>query len=275
MSGEPGKEPKKLGGETPIIIKKKVVGGHGHHGGAWKVAYADFVTAMMALFIVLWIMSQGNEVKEKVAEYFKNPIGFAMGKGIAIVDGKKDFVDTKLPSEPKPEKSPQEIAEMKEVEKKKLEEMAKDIQSQLEKDQEFQQIMNQIQVQIVDEGLLIELLESFQDGFFEVGTSQLNQKALHLLMKIGTELSKLPNKVVVEGHTDSRPFPNNGSGYTNFDLSADRANSARRALFLGGLPETSILQVRGNADTQLKNPQDPNDVVNRRISIIVKYKDIK
>lgn len=272
---EPGKEPKKSGGDVPIIIKKKGGGHGGHHGGAWKVAYADFVTAMMALFIVLWIMSQGNEVKEKVAEYFKNPIGFAQGKGIAIVDGKRDFVDTKLPSEPKPEKSAEEIAQMKETEKKQLEEMAKDIQSQLQQDQEFQQIMNQIQVQVVDEGLLIELLESFQDGFFQVGSSQLNDKALHLLMKIGRELSKLPNKVVVEGHTDSKPYPNNGSGYTNFDLSADRANSARKALFIGGLPEKNILQVRGNADTQLKNPNDPYDVVNRRVSIIVKYKDIK
>lgn len=255
-------------GDSPIIVKKVVKGGHGHHGGAWKVAYADFVTAMMALFIVLWIMSQGNEVREKVAEYFKNPIGIAVGKGASVIEGNKPSVtDPKLLSE----------KQQKEMEEKKLEQMSEAIEEKLKETPEFSQLSSFVHMEMTDEGLRIELIDSSKvnDIFFEIGTAKLNSRAMHLIGMVGEQLQKLPNGIVVEGHTDARPFSNSMQGYSNYELSADRANSARRALYSGGLSDTHIQEIRGYADKKLKNPKDPNDLVNRRISIIVKYPGAK
>ncbi len=255
--------------DAPIIIKKIKKGGHGHHGGAWKVAYADFVTAMMALFIVLWIMAQGKEVQDSVAKYFKNPMG--LGQGPKIIEGNKAIVsDPNLIEEVR-------AIEEKEAAEKKLKEMSDEIKKELEQTPEFEQIASFVKMEMTNEGLRIELLDSskINDIFFEIGTAKLNLKAQHLLEKIGAELSKMPNGIVIEGHTDARPFSNGGQGYTNYELSADRANGARRALQYGGLAETQIREIRGYADKKLKNPSDPNDLVNRRISIIVKYPGAK
>ncbi len=247
--------------ETPIIIKKVNKGGHGHHGGAWKVAYADFVTAMMALFIVLWIMSQGNEVRKEVAEYFRNPISVAYGKGASIIEGKgKDIADSKMLKK-----------QMQEMEEQKLRQMGEEIVRQMKEDPEFQEMLANVEVQIVDEGLKIELLEGGRDVFFDIGTANLKPKAKNLLQKIGAQLDKLNNQIVIEGHTDARPYMNEGTGYSNYDLSSDRANSARKALVSGGLTESRVYEIRGYADKKLKNPNDPFDLVNRRVSIIVKY----
>lgn len=252
--------------EAPIIIKKGKHG-HGHHGGAWKVAYADFVTAMMALFIVLWIMSQGNEVREKVAQYFKNPIGFASGKGIGITEGKEKVVPNVVDDKRQPENTALE----KEAEKEKLKQMSEEIVEELKNSAEFKDIAQFVEMTITEEGLRLELVESSNDVFFEIGTSRLNTKAQQLLKLIGNEFSRQQNKIVIEGHTDARPFQNGGVGYTNYELSADRANAARRAMQAGGLADGQIAEIRGYADKKLKNPNDPFDLVNRRISIVVKY----
>jgi chemotaxis protein MotB len=248
-------------GNGPIIIQKKKKGHEGHHGGAWKVAYADFVTAMMALFIVLWILGQSEQVKQAVSGYFKDPVGFESksrgmlnGKGAAIMDmNAKAEMDYK-------EKEMQKLASMGEV-----------LSQELKANPEFKDLMDQIKIEIVDEGLRIEIQDSYKDVFFEIGTSELKPSAQLLLERIGGELAKLPNMVIVEGHTDSRPYSGNGRGYTNFELSADRANSARRALTTGGLSPVQFDEIRGYADRRLKNKQDPYDITNRRISIIVKY----
>jgi chemotaxis protein MotB len=250
-----------FGEGSPVIIKKKKDHG-GHHGGAWKVAYADFVTAMMALFIVLWILSQGEEVKEAVAGYFKDPVGFSSSKGRGVMELKGSTpIDLEL----------KQRMEAKEIEKQRLAQMGDNIINELSQDTEFKGLMDQIQVEIVDEGLKIELMESVNDAFFEIGSSQLNKNAQELLTKIAKQLSKLNNKISIEGHTDSRPYSGSGRGYTNFELSAERANSARRVLTSAGLNENMIDQVTGYADKRLRNKKDSNDVVNRRISIIVKY----
>ncbi len=257
-----------LKGDSPIIVKKIKKGGHGAHGGAWKVAYADFVTAMMALFIVLWIMSQGNEVREKVAEYFKNPIGIAVGKGSSVIEGNKDKIaDPKIIDDKR----------AKEEEQKKLEKMSAQIEEKIKETPEFKEISSFVHMEMTDEGLRIELLDSSKanDIFFEIGTAKLNAKAQHLLIAVGAELGKLNNGMVVEGHTDARPFPHGVQGYTNYELSADRANSARRAICLGGTKDEQIKEIRGYADKKLKNIKDPYDLVNRRISIIVKYPGAK
>ncbi len=239
--------------QRPIIIKK-VKKSHGGHGGAWKVAYADFVTAMMALFIVLWIMGQDAEVKEAVASYFQDPIGFSE-KGRQFLEGKYSNPDVKNKKE----------------EEKKFKKLGTQLIQDLKEDPEFDELLDQVEVKLVKEGLRIELIDSDKDLFFTIGTSELNKKAERLLEKIGSKLAKLPNDIIVEGHTDSRPYSGNGFGYSNFELSTERANSARRALMKGGLPEGRFIEVRGYADRFLKDKNDPFSSVNRRISIIIKY----
>ena len=247
--------------DQPIIIKKVVQGGHGHHGGAWKVAYADFVTAMMALFIVLWILGQDDSVKANIAHYFNDPIGFAGGKGPSVIDGAGNkIIAPKILTD----------IERKEVERQRLEQMGETMVNNL-MDQDFKNLVDQIDVEITDEGLRIEIMESNNDAFFEVGTAALKKSAKQLLAVIGKQIAQLKNKIVLEGHTDSRPFPNGQNGYSNYELSADRANSARRALIESGLDSNQIEEIRGYADNKLRDAENPFDVVNRRISIIVKY----
>lgn len=253
-----------FGSDSPIIIKKKKGGHGGHHGGAWKVAYADFVTAMMALFIVLWVLGQGEEVQQAVAGYFKDPIGFGSSKGKGVIDLKgTSAIDLNLKAQ----------IEQKEMEKQRLAKMGDEIINDLSSSPEFQGLLDQIKVEFVEEGLKIEILESSNDVFFDIGSAALNSKAVSIMEKIGGQLGKLKNKIVVEGHTDSRPFPGTMTGYTNFELSADRANTARRSLIQGGLHHEQIDKITGYADQRLRNQSDPYDVLNRRISIIVKYSE--
>ncbi len=245
----------------PIIIKKGKKGGHGHHGGAWKVAYADFVTAMMALFIVLWILGQSEEVKNQVASYFQNPSGIGVGQGPSAIQGGSSGVPNDVSN----------AMRRRELERQALKEMGNEIINELSGSSEFQQIAGQIEAEITDEGLKIEIMDSKDDVFFEVGTANLKPSAYRVIQTIGKEISKLNNKVMIEGHTDSRPYSASGEGYSNFELSSDRANAARRALISGGLLASQIEQVRGWADNKLKNPKEPYSEVNRRISIIVKF----
>lgn len=267
--------PLETGSSQPIIIKKKKGGDGGHHGGAWKVAYADFVTAMMALFIVLWVLGQSEEVKQAVSAYFNDPIGFSQNKGKNIINlgggpGKNNanpkFTQAQLDSI---ERKKIEM-EAKAAEKRKLAETAKNILRQISENPQFSIIEDKIKISLVDEGLKIEMLES-DDFFFEVGTAKLKKNAEMLLRNIGKELGTLNEKIVIAGHTDARPYSNNGAGYSNFELSADRANAARKALIAGGLQMEQIDEIRGFADTRLKDPDDPYSAINRRIEIIVKY----
>jgi chemotaxis protein MotB len=251
----------------PVIIQKKKKAHGGHHGGAWKVAYADFVTAMMALFIVLWILGQSEEVKKSVSEYFQDPVGFGdkiqKGKGGIIPTQGNGIIDLNLKAR----------LERQQREKEELSEMSKAIEKEISGNPEFQDLTNQISIEFVQEGLKIELMESMQYVFFDIGSSQLNQKASDILKKIGAQIATMNYNVIIEGHTDSRQYSGGPLGYTNYELSSERANSARRALVSGGLKEKQIDHVRGCADKKLKNVKDPFDVVNRRISIIVKYSD--
>ncbi len=254
------------GGDLPPRIIKKINKHSGHHGGAWKVAYADFVTAMMALFIVLWVLSQSQKVQQMVAHYFQDPIGFSNGgKNILNSNGSSMPDNTKLPN--------LQMTRIREMELLKT--MGDKILGELSQDPTFKNIVGQIKIEFVKEGLKIEIVDSARDLFFEIGTAKLTKEAELLLLKIGNQLAKLPNKIIVEGHTDARPYPGGPAGYTNFELSADRANSARRALTAGNLPDKQIDQVRGYADRRLRDPADPFSFVNRRISIIVKYSDNK
>ena len=252
------------GSDVPVrIIKKKGKHGGGHSGGAWKVAYADFVTAMMALFIVLWIVGQSKQVKSFVANYFKDPGAFfestkggGMFQGSNLV-GKEMIVDENLKRD-----------------QQKLKEMTESILKTLGKDQTLSKLLGQIKIDSVEEGMRIELLEASKAYFFDVGMSSLKPEAVRVLSIIASEVGKLPNKVIVEGHTDSRPY-SRADGYTNFELSAERANSARRVLVDNSVKEHQIDEVRGYADSRLRNAKDPFDVTNRRISIIIEWQDGK
>ncbi len=245
---------------NPIIIKKKKAGHESGHGGAWKVAYADFVTAMMALFIVLWILGQDQSIKDSVAHYFRDPIGFS-DKGKNIMEGNSQLINIDL----------KKNVDQRETERQELKEMGDKILSEISADPEYINIVGQIKIEITDEGLRIEIVDSANDVFFEIGNANLQPAMINLLKKIGDQLAKLPNKVVIEGHTDARPYHGNNEGYTNFELSTDRANSARRALLTSNLPSDQIEEIRGYADRRLRDKKDPYNLVNRRISIIVKY----
>jgi chemotaxis protein MotB len=236
------------------------------HGGAWKVAYADFVTAMMALFIVLWVLNQDKSIIQAVGGYFKNPDIKFESSGSANPSGLSG------PSGPSVSVDPRKLddSQWKEAQKERLKATAQSIVSELQKSPEFSGLTDQIKIEIVSDGLRIEVVESSKDVFFEIGTAELKPSTIRLMEKIGTQLKQLPNKVVVEGHTDSRPYAGVGP-LSNFELSADRANAARRALTSGGLSEKQIEEIRGCADSHLRDAADPFNVVNRRISILVRY----
>ena len=249
--------------EQPIFpVKKKPKKHHGHHGGAWKVAYADFVTAMMALFIVLWVLGQNEEVKKAVAGYFKDPAGFHLTNEANPQGGvKNDIINLQLEAK----------RFQREKQEKQFEEMKGRIMKELKQNPQFANLLDQIEITMVDEGLKIEMLESADNVFFEIGSAKLNIYAEQILKKIGNDIKNLPNLIVVEGHTDSRKYNGTIKDYDNYDLSTDRANSAKRALEEGGIPESQIDEIRGYADKRLRDPKDPFSVVNRRISIILKY----
>jgi chemotaxis protein MotB len=252
------------GSDLPPRIVRKIKKHGGAHGGAWKVAYADFVTAMMALFIVLWVMAQSKEIQKAVASYFNDPIGISTGKG--IMSGGQIAIKSEGAFNA-------EQAHQKEMEL--LKKIGRDILNDLSQNPTFNNLLGQVKIEFVKEGLRIEIVDSAKDLFFEIGTAKLTREAYLLLQKIGNNLAKLNNKILVEGHTDSRPYNDGPNGYTNFELSADRANSARRALTSDKLPDDRIEQVRGYADRLLRNKEDPYSFVNRRISIIIKYTDSK
>jgi chemotaxis protein MotB len=241
-----------------IIIKKAAHARHGHHGGAWKVAYADFVTAMMAFFLVMWIVGQSPQVKASVAGYFRDPGAFDQQRSAGLLPGASAGVST---SEVAP---PQDI----EAAKATLERVAAQLREAIQSIPKFAALGDRLQIHVTEEGLLIELLETNNESFFDSGSSHLREDTVALLEVIGKELSALTNKVAIEGHTDSHPYsaPN---GYTNWELSADRANAARRVM-QPGLNPTQMEAVRGYADQHLRYPDNPLDPRNRRISIVVR-----
>lgn len=266
----------KENGGARRIVKKR--GGHGgHHGGAWKVAYADFVTAMMALFIVLWIIGQSKSVKEAVAGYFKDPSNFARegspggiqskgGKGLLSQGGdpipvsRQELEDTKT--------SPENDT----ADREHLKDAAGEFKQAIQRIPSLQALQEQIRIELTHEGLRVQLIEGNRDSFFDLGSSRLKPVTRRLLAAIAQEVSKLPNQVVLEGHTDARPYSDSSKGdYSNWELSTDRANSARRAMEEAGLRLNQVTRVIGFADQHLLNPKDPLDTANRRISILVRY----
>ena len=237
-----------MAGTPPIIIIKKKGGHGGHHGGAWKVAYADFVTAMMALFIVLWLMNSSKQIQEAVGGYFKDPTGTAKQVGSDMVGAGENFI----------------------VNKDNMEELKEQLQKAIKEVPNFDKMKNHIDMTVTNEGLRIELTESEKGTFFDSGSAKMSADGQYLLTTLAQELGKLPNTIAMEGHTDSKPYAA-GSNYGNWELSSDRANAARRVMQSNGIREDQVTQVRGFADQRLRKKEDPLDPANRRISLIVQY----
>lgn len=231
----------------------------GHHGGAWKVAYADFMTAMMAFFLVMWIVGLSQNVKSAIAGYFQDPVGFMK----AVESGKKPFGVSGLDSGGMGSKKGDQVQERSRLEKTK-----QAIEQMMAATPEFKNVRKYVDIKLVSEGLKIDLLDAQESLFFDSGSAKIKPATKALLGRVSTELKKLSNNVIIEGHTDNRPLARS-DGYTNWELSADRANSARRVMENAGLRKNQIDQVRGYADTHPRDPSNPAHFSNRRVSIIV------
>lgn len=263
--------------EQPIIIKRKKVVAGGHHGGAWKVAFADFATAMMAFFLVLWLTATATpEQKRAVEGYFKDPIGYTDGGSPNVVDlggsasvvdeTREDVADSDVQIE---DQAVEEMAQT--LEQQKMEQLFQDLKDRIEQSKTLQDFKDQLLIDITSEGLRIQIVDRSKRPMFDSGRAELKYYSQDILFELAKTLSTVDNKLSITGHTDATPF-NGRPGYTNWELSADRANTARRALVAGGVGSNQIARVVGLSDSVLFNKEDPQAPVNRRISIIVMNK---
>jgi len=241
--------------QAPIIVIKRKKHGHGgHHGGAWKVAYADFVTAMMALFIVLWLLSSSEQVQKAVGGYFTDPTGSGkqLGNGLRGIGGESLTVVTKA-----------DMAKLKE----KLDQAVKQTAS-------LEKIKEHVVMTVTGEGLRVELTEGQQAGFFfQSGSPDPSGLGKDMLSTLAAEIGKMPNTVIIEGHTDDKALAK--KDYTNWELSTDRANSARRWMEQNGMRPDQVVQVRGYADQKPRDAANPDDPSNRRITVIIQNPESK
>lgn len=256
--------------------------GHGgHHGGAWKVAYADFVTAMMAFFMVLWLLNTSDATRVAVATYFRHPgvfksggTGFLDREGMIELRDRLQQVEraaqgqpaTSLPSDST------SAPEQRAIERSMLTESARQLQEMIEGSPELKDFQGQLNISFTEEGLRIQIEDSGMQSLFELGSTEPKEHSKQLLSAIARVLNGLPNPIVVEGHTDSRPFQGRDH-YSNWELSGERANAARRILEDSGIDPTRIVRVVGFGDRKLLDPERPLSERNRRISIIVRYQD--
>ncbi|HUZ94123.1 MAG TPA: flagellar motor protein MotB [Edaphobacter sp.] len=231
----------------PIVIVKKKHARSSHHGGAWKVAYADFVTALMALFIVLWLMNASRQVQEAVGGYFKDPRGTSKRVGT-----NRSGSDVYVP-----------------IRKEDMIKLKEDLLESIHHLDPHNKFKHQIEITVTAEGLRIELIESPKGTFFQLGSATPTAALRDLLRALSVELGKLPNKISVEGHTDSMAYVRRG--YDNWDLSTDRANEARRLMVAEGVRPDQVVQVRGFADREPRAGLKPADPLNRRVTLIVQY----
>ncbi|HWV13935.1 MAG TPA: flagellar motor protein MotB [Cellvibrio sp.] len=278
------------GAQPSIIIVKKKVHGHGHHGGSWKVALADFMTAMMAFFLLLWLMgSTSKEEQRAISGYFTDPGSeFAIGEGganpglINMEQPQKEShtEDPEAKNQNDNENTSKQTIdeesikrELERIEREQLEELQKQMQEQIEQDAVFQQIKDQIIVDFTALGLRIQIVDKDKRPMFDSGSARLKDYSEAVLNALGPLLNKVPNKISVTGHTDSTPY-GMAASYTNWELSADRANAARRALQEGGYPEAKMATVQGMGSAAPYLPDNPSAPINRRIAIIVLKKAV-
>lgn len=265
----------------PIIVKRVKRFGGGHHGGAWKIAFADFATAMMAFFLVLWLMSTATpEQKIAIAGYFKDPIGFSESGTPYVIDlggspelAPEKTINPEAKSEPMPETTTQlnkdQVETMAEqVERERLELLLQELQNKVEENPQLQKFKDQILFEITQDGLRIQIMDAENRPMFDIGSARLQPYFEDILLAMADTIKAVPNKISISGHTDAKPYAGTGE-FGNWELSANRANAARRALVAGGYPDGQVARVVGYASSSLFDRKDPFNPVNRRIDIIV------
>ncbi len=268
----------------PIIIKRVKKGGHAVHGGAWKIAYADFVTAMMAFFLLMWLLGSTTEGDRKgIADYFSNPVKISMmggpgaGDATSIIQGGGNSLtetsgqQNKGRSETVDEKLRQKAlkAEQMRAEQARLNALKAKVQEVIANDNRLSKYQSQLRLDLTAEGLRIQIVDDQNRPMFASGSETVEGYMRDVLRAIGFVLADVPNRLTIEGHTDAKPFVGGEAGYSNWELSADRANASRRELITGGLKGDRVLRVQGLAASMLFDAQNPESPLNRRISIIV------
>ena len=273
----------------PIIIKRVKKGGHAVHGGAWKIAYADFVTAMMAFFLLMWLLGSTSEGDKKgISDYFQSPMKVAMqggsgaGASSSVVNGggndltqssgqakRGDGADRKA-KKMSGELKKSEIAKR---DAKMLAALSAKIAAAISSNPKMAEFSSQIKLEITPDGLQIQIVDDQRRPMFDSGSATLKPYMRDILREIGTALLDVENKISLDGHTDRSAYGNAGRGYSNWELSADRANASRRELANAGMPEDKLARVVGMASSLLLDPADPLSPSNRRISILVMTKD--
>jgi chemotaxis protein MotB len=273
----------------PIIVKKIKKTAAGHHGGAWKIAYADFVTAMMAFFLLMWLLGSSSKAQlEGVSEYFKTPLkvalmgGTSVGASDTLIKGGGGKDMTKKQGQVQPVDGPQGKQKavdidsakkaLEKVEKVKLEELKKKIEKAIEDSPSLSKFKNQLLLDITTEGLRVQIVDDKNRPMFNSSKAEMQPYAKEILQEIGQMLNGVTNKISLSGHTDATPYPNGEKSYSNWELSSDRANASRRELIAGGMDETKLLRVVGLSSASLLDKENPFNPSNRRISIIIMNK---
>jgi chemotaxis protein MotB len=262
--------------QRPIIVRRKKKKGGGHHGGTWKIAYADFVTAMMAFFLLMWLLgSTARGDLDGIAEYFKTPLKVALQGGAAVADstslikgGGKDL--TRIDGQMSRKASDAEQARQ---ERLKFNELKHRIEAAIERNPVLREFRDQLLLDITPEGLRVQIVDQQNRPMFAVGRAELQPYAREILLEIGRMLNTVENRVSLAGHTDATPYASGEKGYSNWELSADRANASRRVLLAGGMEEKRVVRVVGMASAVSLHESDPHDAMNRRISLIVLSRD--
>ena len=272
----------------PIIIKRVKKGGHAAHGGAWKIAYADFVTAMMAFFLLMWLLGSTTDGDKKgIADYFQSPLKIALAGGSgsgdsnSVLKGGGESLTSTVGQVKKGDVEAQRNtinlhklkAEQMRAEIARLENLKQEIQQKIASNEKLKDIRSQIRLDMTRDGLRIQIVDDQNRPMFASGSATIAPYMKDLLREIGSVLTEVPNRLTLEGHTDAQPYPGGDRGYSNWELSADRANASRRELILGGLTDDRVLRVQGLASSQPFDEKDPLAPTNRRISIIVMNRD--
>lgn len=274
--------------KRPIVIKRIKKVAAGAHGGAWKIAYADFVTAMMAFFLLMWLLGSTAKGDLKgISEYFKTPLRVALAGGSGSGDsssiikgGGNDLTKSTgqvkngdVPSEKKMitiKAATEELLKLeKDKELEKLKELKRSIENAINSNAKLAQFKSQILLDITSEGLRIQIVDEKNRPMFKIGSAELEPYTKEILREIGKTMNQMPNKVSLSGHTDAKPYASDRKGFSNWDLSADRANASRRELIAGGMDEVKVVRVVGLSSAVLFDKSDPFNPINRRISIIV------
>jgi chemotaxis protein MotB len=264
----------------PIIVKRVKKTAAGHHGGAWKIAFADFATAMMAFFLVMWLMSSATpEQKKAISGYFQDPIGFTESASPHVIDlggtptpapdrTLNDVVDPAVQQAEVALDAEQAETFAEQLERERLDLLLQELQNKVDENPDLTRFKDQILFEITQDGLRIQIMDAENRPMFALGSAQLQPYFEDILLAMADTIREVPNKISISGHTDAKPYAGRGD-FGNWELSAGRANAARRALVAGGYPEDQLARVVGYASSALFDRADPLNPVNRRIDILV------